>query len=267
MTDLDAIGTPYYRSAGRAHKVPDGLVAKLALLPRLLEVDKFPPRVRGGTPSCQTQIWRGEEIDLGRLPILTCWPRDGGPYITLPMVISRDPIRGIRATWGCTGCRSWARVRWPCTGSATKWGPPIGARWRSAARRCQCASPSEPTPRRCTRRARRCRRRWTSSCSPGSCVRAPVSLARAVSCDLEVPAEAEFVIEGYIDPREPLVTEGPFGDHTGFYSRRTCTPRSTSPPSPRGPTLSMPRPSWVGPRWRTIIWDMRRSGSSYRCCG
>jgi 4-hydroxy-3-polyprenylbenzoate decarboxylase len=48
--------------------------------------------------------------------------------------------------------------------------------------------------------------------------RKPVELAKALTCDLEVPAEAEFVIEGYIDPREPLVTEGPFGDHTGFYS-------------------------------------------------
>ena len=45
-----------------------------------------------------------------------------------------------------------------------------------------------------------------------------MELARAVTCDLEVPAEAEFVIEGYIDPAEPLVMEGPFGDHTGFYS-------------------------------------------------
>jgi 4-hydroxy-3-polyprenylbenzoate decarboxylase len=54
--------------------------------------------------------------------------------------------------------------------------------------------------------------------------RAPVALARAVSCDLEVPAEAEIVVEGYIDPREPLVTEGPFGDHTGFYSEADLYP-------------------------------------------
>jgi 4-hydroxy-3-polyprenylbenzoate decarboxylase len=48
--------------------------------------------------------------------------------------------------------------------------------------------------------------------------KSPVRLAKAVTCDLDVPAEAELVLEGYIDPREPLVTEGPFGDHTGFYS-------------------------------------------------
>jgi len=53
----------------------------------------------------------------------------------------------------------------------------------------------------------------------------PVSLAKAVTCDLEVPAEAEFVIEGYIDPAEPLVVEGPFGDHTGFYSEADLYPQ------------------------------------------
>jgi 4-hydroxy-3-polyprenylbenzoate decarboxylase len=55
--------------------------------------------------------------------------------------------------------------------------------------------------------------------------REPVALAKALTCDLEVPAEAEFVIEGHIDPREPLVTEGPFGDHTGFYSLADLYPR------------------------------------------
>jgi 4-hydroxy-3-polyprenylbenzoate decarboxylase len=55
--------------------------------------------------------------------------------------------------------------------------------------------------------------------------RAPVSLTKAVTCDLEVPAEADFVIEGYIDPAESLVTEGPFGDHTGFYSLADLYPQ------------------------------------------
>ncbi|HEU4749036.1 MAG TPA: UbiD family decarboxylase domain-containing protein, partial [Gemmatimonadaceae bacterium] len=55
--------------------------------------------------------------------------------------------------------------------------------------------------------------------------KSPVMLAQALTCDLEVPAEADFVIEGYIDPRESLVTEGPFGDHTGFYSLADLYPQ------------------------------------------
>ena len=55
--------------------------------------------------------------------------------------------------------------------------------------------------------------------------RSPVPLAKALTCDLDIPADAEFVIEGHIDPREELVTEGPFGDHTGFYSEADLYPR------------------------------------------
>ncbi|MGH7697019.1 MAG: UbiD family decarboxylase domain-containing protein, partial [Gemmatimonadaceae bacterium] len=76
--------------------VPDGLLAKLQLLPKLLEVAKFPPRRSHGSPACQEIVWRGKDIDLAKLPIITCWPEDGGPYLTLTMVISRDPKRGIR---------------------------------------------------------------------------------------------------------------------------------------------------------------------------
>src|SRR5262245_66140848 len=76
-------------------KVPDGLIAKLGLVPRLLEISKFPPRHAKGTPPCQEIVWRGNEIDVMQLPILTTWPEDGGPYITPPMVISVDHNRRI----------------------------------------------------------------------------------------------------------------------------------------------------------------------------
>src|SRR5438128_5251287 len=66
------------------------------MLPRLLEISKFPPRVKSGSAACQEVVLRDEQVDLSRLPIITCWPEDGGPYITLPMVITRDPKRGIR---------------------------------------------------------------------------------------------------------------------------------------------------------------------------
>jgi len=80
-----------------AMKVPEGLIAKLALLPRLFEVSKFPPRVRHkGTAPSQQVVWRGDEVDLRKLPLIKCWPDDGGAYITFPMVITRDPKRGIR---------------------------------------------------------------------------------------------------------------------------------------------------------------------------
>jgi 4-hydroxy-3-polyprenylbenzoate decarboxylase len=205
-------------------KVPEGLVAKLSLLPRLLEMGKFPPRVKGGAAPCQEVVLRGEEIDLRKLPIIKCWPEDGGPYITLPMVISRDPKRGIRNVGmyrvQLLGARDLA-MHW----QRHKVG---AAHWREMAERNEtmpvCIAIGADPPS------------MYSASAPlpptvdeflfaGFLRRAPVRLTKAVTCDLEVPAESEFVIEGYIDPSEPLVTEGPFGDHTGYYSLADLYPR------------------------------------------
>ncbi|HVE79121.1 MAG TPA: menaquinone biosynthesis decarboxylase [Gemmatimonadaceae bacterium] len=205
-------------------KVPEGVLGKLSMLPRLLEVAKFPPRVRSGKPPCQEIVWRGAEVDLDRLPIMKCWPMDGGPYITFPMVITRDPRRGIRNV-GMYRIQQLGKNSLAMHWQRHKVG---AAHWREMAERGQkmpvcIAVGADPAS-------------MYSASAPlpptvdeflfaGFLRRAPVSLAKALTCDLEVPADADFVIEGYIDPAEPLVTEGPFGDHTGFYSLADLYPR------------------------------------------
>src|SRR6185312_16319171 len=79
VTDLDDIGTRI--TALMDLKVPEGIIAKLSLLPRLMEVAKFPPRVRSGPARCQEIVLEGDRIDLRDIPIITCWPEDGGPYV------------------------------------------------------------------------------------------------------------------------------------------------------------------------------------------
>jgi 4-hydroxy-3-polyprenylbenzoate decarboxylase len=205
-------------------KIPDGLLAKIGLLPRVLEVAKFPPRQQRGSPACQQIVWRGDEVDLDRLPILTCWPEDGGPYITLTMVISKDPARGIRNVGMYrvqqlgkrTVAMHWQRHK-------------VGAEhWRQMAERGEkmpvcIAVGADPAS-------------MYSASAPlppavdeflfaGFLRKEPVKLTRAVSNDLDVPADADLVIEGYIDPNESLVMEGPFGDHTGFYSEADLYPQ------------------------------------------
>jgi 4-hydroxy-3-polyprenylbenzoate decarboxylase len=205
-------------------KVPDGLVGKLSLLPRLLEMSKFPPRMRRGSAPCHEVVWRGDEVDLDKLPLMKCWPQDGGEYITFPMVITRDPKRGIRnvgmyrimKTGKRTLAMHWQRHK-------------VGAaHWREMAERGEkmpvCIAIGADPPS------------MYSASAPlppvvdeflfaGFLRTAPVSLTKAVTCDLEVPAESDFVLEGYIDPSEPLVMEGPFGDHTGFYSLADLYPQ------------------------------------------
>src|SRR4051812_17942765 len=83
VDDLDEIGRRITEMLDL--KVPEGIMGKLSMLPRLLEIGKFPPRIRSGKPACQEVVLKGDDVDLGKLPIITCWPEDGGPYITLPM--------------------------------------------------------------------------------------------------------------------------------------------------------------------------------------
>lgn len=205
-------------------KPPEGIVAKLALLPKLLEMTKFPPRKAGGTAPCQEVVWQGGDVDLDKLPLMKCWPEDGGAYITVPMVITRDPKRGIRnvgmyrimQTGRDTLAMHWQRHK-------------VGAaHWREMAERGEtmpvCIAIGADPPS------------MYSASAPlpptideflfaGFLRKSPVKLTKAVTNDLEVPAEADFVIEGYIDPRDALVTEGPFGDHTGFYSLADLYPQ------------------------------------------
>jgi 4-hydroxy-3-polyprenylbenzoate decarboxylase len=77
-------------------KVPSGLMGKLAMLPKLAEMAKFPPRTRSGRAPCQQVVLRGDDIDVDRLAMLQTWPGDGGRSLAWPMVISRDPGRGTR---------------------------------------------------------------------------------------------------------------------------------------------------------------------------
>src|SRR5512145_3569782 len=78
-----------------AMKVPEGLLDKLAMLPRLAEVAKFPPKTVG-RPACQDTVVQGDDVDLTQFPVPICWPEDGGPYITLGGVITRDPATAVR---------------------------------------------------------------------------------------------------------------------------------------------------------------------------
>ena len=205
-------------------KVPEGIMGKLAMLPRLAEMAKFPPKVRGGRPACQEVVLRGGDINLDAIPFLTTWPQDGGRYITLPMVITRDPVRGIRNV-GMYRVQVLGRDTLAMHWQRHKVG---AAHWREMAERgekmpvvialggdpASIYSGSAPLPPTID-----------EFIFAGFLRKSPVELAKAVTSDLDVPAEADIVIEGYIDPAEDLVMEGPFGDHTGFYSLADLYPK------------------------------------------
>ena len=206
-----------------ALKVPEGLMGKLAMLPRLAEVAKFPPKT-GGRGACQDTVIKGSDVDMTQLPAPVCWPEDGGPYITLGGVITKDPVSGIRNV-GMYRVQVLGKNELAMHWQRHKVG---AAHWRTMAERGEtmpvaialggdpasmyaASAPLPPT--------------IDEFLFAGFLRGSPVRLTKAVTSDLEVPAEAEFVIEGFIDPREELVLEGPFGDHTGFYSLADYYPK------------------------------------------
>jgi 4-hydroxy-3-polyprenylbenzoate decarboxylase len=245
-------------------KSPQGFLDKVKMLPMLAEMGKFFPKTVSSGP-CKEVIKR-DNFSLLDFPILQCWPRDAGRFITLPCVITRDPVTGKRNV-GCyrmqvydsrsTGMH-WQRQK-------------IGAEhYREMLR--QAATPRGQTPssvlvsedRQSGSRAAVDIMARTSGGSqiphpnlpPGkmevavaigtdpaltfsSIVPAPpdveeyliagflrqkpVELVKCETVDLEVPATSEIVLEGHVHLDE-LRTEGPFGDHTGFYSLEDLYP-------------------------------------------
>ena len=222
VNDLDDIGARITEML-RTH-VPDSFTGKLQMLPRLAEMAKYPPRVESVAPPCQQIVHVGTAADVELLPHLFCWPQDGGHYITLGMVVTRAPVTKVRNV-GLYRVQVQGPQRLAMHWQRHK----VGAdHWRQMAER------GEKMPVAIVLGADPASMYAASAPLPpnvdeflfaGFLRRAPVALGRCVSCDLEVPAQAEIVIEGYIDPAELLVTEGPFGDHTGFYSLADLYPR------------------------------------------
>lgn len=225
-----ALGSPSLDDIGSriqellAMNVRDGMAGKLSMLPKLAELASSPPTRATGPVPCQAVVQQEHDIDLRLLPHLVCWPGDGGPYITFPMVITRDPATGTRNVGlyriQVQGARELA-MHW----QRHKVG---AAHWREMAAR------KERMPVAIVLGADPASMYAASAPLPpsvdeflfaGFLRRSPVRLVKCLTSDLEVPAEAEMVLEGFIDPSEDLVTEGPFGDHTGFYSLADLYPR------------------------------------------
>jgi 4-hydroxy-3-polyprenylbenzoate decarboxylase len=191
---------------------PEGLVAKVRGLKTLKSIaDSRPKVVRHG--ASQEVVLRGDEVDLGRLPVQTCWPGDAGPFITLPAVITRDPRTGQRNVgmyrMQVLGPRSTAmhwqihkdgRADYLFTEGRMEVAVALGLDPVSA------YSASAPLPKHID-----------EFMLAGFLRGEPLELVQGVTVDLEVPANAEIVLEGYID-KDELAAEGPFGDHTGYYT-------------------------------------------------
>ncbi len=177
-------------------------------------------RLLGGKPACQEVVLKGDDIDLARLPVQTCWPGEPAPLITWPLVVTKGPARRAKTITisASTACRCWTRTRRIMRWLKHRGGAQHHARWSKEKR--------EPLPAAAVIGA-----------DPGTILAAVtpvpdtlseyqfagllrgsrVELADCVSQPLKVPAEAEIVIEGEVS-LDDYRDEGPYGDHTGYYN-------------------------------------------------
>ena len=195
---------------------PQGIVDKVRAAGELLGVARAQPKLVQNGP-CQEVVLTGEKVDLNRMPVLKCWPGDGGPFITLPLVISRDPITGHRNV-GTYRMQVYDRQTTGMHWQTHKVGAQhyrVSEEIKEPRLEVAVALGGDPTTV------------WSGSLPlppgmdeiavAGLIRNQAVEMVRCKTINLEVPAHAEIILEGYVTPGE-LRTEGPFGDHTGYYS-------------------------------------------------
>lgn len=190
-----------------------GMMGRLKLLPKLTELTNlFPHHVSSGP--CQEVVQK--EPDLSLLPVLQCWPGDGGRFVTLPLVFTKDPATGRR------NCGMYRLQIYDQRTTGMHWhihkdGAANYRRAERSGKRFEVAVALGGDPALTYAATAPLPAGVDELLFAGFLRKKPVDLVKCKTVDLEVPADAEIILEGYVDPRERRI-EGPFGDHTGFYS-------------------------------------------------
>jgi len=204
-------------------KPKESILDKLSMLPKLSQFASWMPKVVSGRGSCQEVIMT--EPDLGKLPVMQCWPKDGGPFITLPVIHTKDPNNGSRNV-GMYRMQVFGKDLTGMHWHKHKVSAKHFSEYKKLKKRMPVAvilggdpvytySATAPLPENVD-----------EYMLAGFLRKKKVELVKCISQpELEVPADADFVIEGYVDPEEELIWEGPFGDHTGYYSLADWYPR------------------------------------------
>jgi 4-hydroxy-3-polyprenylbenzoate decarboxylase len=197
-------------------KMPSTLMGKVGTLPELLGLAKCIPRVRKSSNApCQEVVLQGDEVNLGDIPVLKCWPQDGGRFVTLPVVFTKstDGRRNVGMYRLQVYDRNTTGMHW----HVHKDGSHNYLGYKREGKRMEVAVAIGTAPAITYAATAPMPQGLDEMLLAGFIRQSAVDLVKCKTVDLEVPATSEFVLEGYVDPEESR-TEGPFGDHTGYYS-------------------------------------------------
>jgi 4-hydroxy-3-polyprenylbenzoate decarboxylase len=203
----------------------ESIIDKLKLLPKLGQFASWMPKVKAGRGECQAVILQGPEADITKLPVITCWPKDGGPFVTLPIIHTKDPN---------TLSRNVGMYRMQVFGpqlTGMHWHKhKVSAKhfneYKKLGKRMPVAVALGGDPVYAYSATAPLPENVDEYMLAGFLRKKKVELVKCITQpEVEVPADADFIIEGYVDPGDEMIWEGPFGDHTGYYSLPDWYPR------------------------------------------
>ena len=201
---------------------PSTLGDKIHLLKDVIGWSRFLPRTKKiSAPPCQEVVLKGDDVDIDRIPILQCWPKDAGRFVTLPLVFTKN-LRGQRNV-GMYRLQQFDKKTMGMHWHVHKDGAHYFHEYRRQGRRMEVAVAIGSDPAVTYAATAPMPKGVDEMLLAGFIRKKPVVMVKGVTVDIEVPAFAEIILEGYVDPEEQRV-EGPFGDHTGFYSAADLYP-------------------------------------------
>ncbi len=201
----------------------EGILDKLRLLPKLGQFASWMPKVKNGRGECQEVIMTSP--DINQLPVITCWPKDGGPFVTLPIIHTKDPVSGSRNV-GMYRMQVFGPTLTGMHWHKHKVSAKHFNEYKKLNKRMPVAVALGGDPVYAYSATAPLPENVDEYMLAGFLRKKKVELVKCITQpNVEVPADADFIIEGYVDPGDELIWEGPFGDHTGYYSLPDWYPR------------------------------------------
>lgn len=201
----------------------ENIFDKLNLLPQLSKFASWMPTIKRGRGECQEIIM--SEPDITKLPVITCWPKDGGPFVTLPIIHTKDPNTGIRNV-GMYRMQVFSEKLTGMHWHKHKVSAKHFNEYKKLNQRMPIAVALGGDPVYAYAATAPLPENVDEYMLAGFLRKKKVELVKCITQPkIEVPADADFIIEGYVDPNDELIWEGPFGDHTGYYSLPDWYPR------------------------------------------
>jgi 4-hydroxy-3-polyprenylbenzoate decarboxylase len=220
--NLEEAGREIEQLFGRLTAPPASFAAKLSGIPQVLKISSVLPSRSSKSGRCRELIHKDPDLEI--LPVLKCWPYDGGRFITLPVVHTRHPETG-KTNAGMYRMQVLDKNTTAMHWQMHKTGAIHFEAWKKAGRRMPVTVILGGDPVYTYAATAPLPENIDEYILAGFLRGKRVNLIRCLTNDLYVPDDADIVIEGYVDPSEDMVWEGPFGDHTGFYSLADWYPR------------------------------------------